>query len=317
MRKYLLAVSAISLCALLVVSVYAHPGRTDASGGHIDSFTGEYHYHHGYSAHRHYDMDEDGDIDCPYDFDDQTGVNSSSSSAISSYSQDQFSNDNNVTIKTEVVTKTVTKEVPFIPSWVYWVIAALCVAIVIMSFIVRTKCNEIKRLQQKAIEDEAKVKAGIGALHNAIAKKYGNDYLYRISNAPDGDYVDNDFLPHSANYSVNPYNDRYTFFLGGPANNCGSKFHHSSCRYARSAYEINAYTLNRYRRYQSCAICSPVQKLPKTKWVDEYLKHYKFLNKYIALPTHILRSSTNRNAKTSTKDSMFDDPTILINWRDQ
>lgn len=313
MKKYLLAVSVISLCALLVISGYAHSGKTDASGGHIDSSTGEYHYHHGYSAHSHYDMDEDGDLDCPYDFDDKTGINSGNSSP----SSNRNSNNDNVIIKTEVVTKTVTKEVPFIPSWVYWVIAALCVAIVIMFFIVRTKCNKIKRLHQKAIDDEAQVRAGIGALHNAIAKKYGNDYLYRISNAPDGDYVDTDLLPHSANYSVNPSNDRYTFFLGGSPYNYSSKFHHSSCRYARSAYEINAYTLNRYRRYQSCTICSPAQKLPKTKWVDEYLKHYEFLNKHIALPNPIHRSSTNRNVKPSPKDSTFDDPTILINWRDQ
>lgn len=33
--------------------IYAHSGRTDSSGGHYDSSTGEYHYHHGYSAHQH------------------------------------------------------------------------------------------------------------------------------------------------------------------------------------------------------------------------------------------------------------------------
>lgn len=55
---------------------YAHPGRTDGSGGHTDHSTGEYHYHHGYPAHDHYDMDGDGDIDCPYNFDDQTNHSS-------------------------------------------------------------------------------------------------------------------------------------------------------------------------------------------------------------------------------------------------
>ena len=53
----------------------AHPGRTDAQGGHYDRSTGEYHYHHGYPAHQH----ENGE--CPYDFDDRTGENSGSRSS--------------------------------------------------------------------------------------------------------------------------------------------------------------------------------------------------------------------------------------------
>lgn len=72
MKKILLAVSTISVCAFLVISVYAHSGRTDGNGGHTDNSTGEYHYHHGHPAHDHYDMDGDGDLDCPYDFKDKT-----------------------------------------------------------------------------------------------------------------------------------------------------------------------------------------------------------------------------------------------------
>lgn len=54
-------------------SASAHPGRTDANGGHYDSSTGEYHYHHGYPAHQHTNGI------CPYDFDDQTEHRSESS----------------------------------------------------------------------------------------------------------------------------------------------------------------------------------------------------------------------------------------------
>lgn len=46
---------------LLTVSASAHPGKTDADGGHYDKSTGEYHFHHGYPAHQH----ENGI--CPYD----------------------------------------------------------------------------------------------------------------------------------------------------------------------------------------------------------------------------------------------------------
>ena len=77
MKKTLLVISIIILSALLSISVNAHPGRTDSSGGHTNHSTGEYHYHHGYSAHEHYDMDGDGDLDCPYDFKDKTNHNSS------------------------------------------------------------------------------------------------------------------------------------------------------------------------------------------------------------------------------------------------
>lgn len=74
------------LLALLLLSpaAYAHPGRTDASGGHTDSATGEYHYHHGYPAHQHYDMDGDGTPDCPYLFKTAVKTTPATTSATSS-----------------------------------------------------------------------------------------------------------------------------------------------------------------------------------------------------------------------------------------
>lgn len=80
--------------ALLSFSASAHPGRTDDSGGHHDSSTGEYHYHHGHSAHQHEDLDGDGLLECPYNFDDQTGSHSGSisSSAVASGENSPLSN---------------------------------------------------------------------------------------------------------------------------------------------------------------------------------------------------------------------------------
>lgn len=72
--------------SLLITPVLAHPGRTDANGGHWDNSTGEYHYHHGYSAHQHYDMDGDGIPDCPYSFKDATNHSSGSSGSKSTTS---------------------------------------------------------------------------------------------------------------------------------------------------------------------------------------------------------------------------------------
>ena len=77
---------AIAICISLSVVVYAHPGRTDSKGGHMNHSTGEYHYHHGKPEHQHYDYDSDGELDCPYNFKGKTGTpeNSESSKADSS-----------------------------------------------------------------------------------------------------------------------------------------------------------------------------------------------------------------------------------------
>lgn len=65
---------ALAICFNLPVIAFAHPGKTDSSGGHTNHSTGDYHYHHGYPEHDHYDIDGDGTVDCPYEFDDKTGT---------------------------------------------------------------------------------------------------------------------------------------------------------------------------------------------------------------------------------------------------
>lgn len=80
-KRIISALSFILLLSSVSFTVSAHAGRTDASGGHVDSSTGEYHYHHGYPAHAHFDIDGDGVIDCPYRFEDATAHGSSGGSA--------------------------------------------------------------------------------------------------------------------------------------------------------------------------------------------------------------------------------------------
>lgn len=81
MRKLFSLLLVLSLLLSVSVPAYAHPGKTDANGGHTDRTTGEYHYHHGYPAHQHEDVDGDGILDCLYEFDDKTRHNSGSSSS--------------------------------------------------------------------------------------------------------------------------------------------------------------------------------------------------------------------------------------------
>ena len=276
-KKYILF--PLCICILSFITVSAHSGKTDADGGHIDHSTGDYHYHHGYPAHDHYDMDGDGDLDCPYDFDVKKDSNSGGLSTGITRPYAHSGNKDNVITKTEMITK----EVLYIPQWIYWVIGILAGTALILLFAINNKRNQIRSLELKAQQEESHVKDCVQALHNALANKYGEDYLYRISGAPEGDYVDDNLLPHSPAFVKNPVFDRYTFFLGGSTYNSSVKYHHSSCRYCRNYLKINAYSLRNNRRYQPCSICSPSAKIPSTEWVDNYKSHHKFLRKYVEI----------------------------------
>lgn len=131
MSKLRRLLSIILLILLLFpVSVSAHPGKTDGSGGHTDSDTDEYHYHHGYPAHDHYDIDGDGDIDCPYDFDDRTGHKSGGNSG-SNYTA------NNTTSKQEVIS---------MPPWVYIALIGQLLIIIWLGLLNHWKKEEISEL---------------------------------------------------------------------------------------------------------------------------------------------------------------------------
>ncbi len=71
MKKLLLIASTLLILILSAVTVFAHQGRTDSSGGHYNRDTGEYHYHHGYSEHEHINGV------CPYTSDDNTSTKAS------------------------------------------------------------------------------------------------------------------------------------------------------------------------------------------------------------------------------------------------
>lgn len=261
-------------CCLLIL-VYclplfasAHSGRTDGDGGHYDRDTGEYHYHHGYPAHDHWDMDGDGDIDCPYEFKDNT---SHSNGLVSS-----SSNKNNASVPQS-------EEKTEVPAFVYWIIGILTIVIICMYITIRGKNKTIEENERsfklRQADEEAKIKEGINALHKALISKYGEDYLCTISGVPEGDYIGDDMLPHSSGAKNSIYLDQYTFYLGSPPYGSDVKYHHTSCRYARSAYPINAMHLKERNRFKPCMVCPC--RLPDTKWVKEYQKHSEFLNRYI------------------------------------
>lgn len=82
-RKCLFPLLALILLFILPVSALAHPGGTDANGGHYDG--SEYHYHHGYPAHQHTNGV------CPYDSSASSISSSEAVSAKSNKSSDRSS----------------------------------------------------------------------------------------------------------------------------------------------------------------------------------------------------------------------------------
>ena len=180
-KKIIIMLLLLSLTAGAVALVaYAHPGKTDSSGGHTDHSTGEYHYHHGYSAHDHYDMDGDGDVDCPYDFDDNTshGGNSSGSSSKTSSKKRYSSDSYNAPSVSSISDKTEVKEVP---AWVYWVFGGLSFLIIILFVSNSSKSDTIAEMKQR---HKAEIDTLVKSCNAKIAEKQASDAeLERIKSA--------------------------------------------------------------------------------------------------------------------------------------
>lgn len=167
MKKYIRCIFSLLCCIALsttiLITASAHPGGTNADGGHWDYDAGEYHYHHGYPAHDHYDSNGDGIVDCPYDFDDQTGINSGSSSSgetnSRSYSSYDYDPPETITVYKD---REVIKEVPVTPTWIKWVlgISVVWIFYLLMSNRAAHDWNvnlerSIEHLNQTAKEKEA------------------------------------------------------------------------------------------------------------------------------------------------------------------
>lgn len=272
MKKTLLLILILILAALLVPFASAHPGKTDGNGGHTDQSTGEYHYHHGYPAHDHYDMDGDGYVDCPYQFKDKTNT---SSSANSNGSGD-YNNYNSIFDGNDGSVKIITKTEKHIPGWIYWIIAALMVTILVLVGIINAKREEIKILEHNMQIEKRFCAEGLNDLQSLLIKNLGKNWLCVICGAKNGDFIGYDDLPHSSSCKTA---DRYTFFFGSLYGN--SKYHHLCCQYSRTERPVNAYNIRDGRYYQACSLCSADRKIPDMEWVNKYKKNYAFLSQYI------------------------------------
>lgn len=277
---------ALLLLCVLAIPASAHPGGTDENGGHYDRSTGEYHYHHGFQAHSHWDMDGDGILDCPYDFVDKTGSSSGGDSFSDDYSPPEIVPiPTKSTEKQKVAAKENTEEAEgnVVELWKVCIML-LAAGIVIWAMYRALRGKEYEILQQaRGHKEEMQrehnyVSKNLKELDADIAKEFGEEYLYSVCGAPEGDYLGSDNLPATGSKGSDKWGEKYTFYLHsypvGP-NKRNTKYHRRTCRYASTFCPINAYDC---RGLEPCYICMP--SLPNMEWVDQYMKHRIFLEEY-------------------------------------
>ena len=249
-KRYLIPILACILLLSCCTVALAHPGATDANGGHYDHSTGEYHYHHGYPAHQH------PDGRCPYNYDDRTGWNSGSSSGGSdSVSQSEHQ----------------------APPRCLPVLLLLSIPVSLIAYKIIKHHVEVQqfrrsgRSRQMARELQEQIDS-IRRRRNALRIQLLRQDVLRIRDAvgaPPGAYVDEDGLPHL--YSIrSPDIDGCVFAF----NSRSGILHRSDCPYAAHLPELNIQLIcgrfYPHPRYRGCAFCKPY--IPDLSWVPEYQK---------------------------------------------
>lgn len=207
-------------CLILIVLGYAsaHPGRTDANGGHYDRKTGEYHYHHGYPTHQHTDGV------CPYDFDDRTGWNSGTSGNGSSKDTSSSSS------PAKVPSKPQQKDFPL---WGWILIGAF--ALYLLGSLIKTIVTAKTKKQQ---EQE---------LLQRYRTLYGGTSAEALSGMPDDTEIGPDNLPKVK--GADGWGEKYTVYCTPN----GLAYHRKTCRFGASI-KVHAYQVgNKY----PCQMCKP------------------------------------------------------------
>lgn len=241
-KRYLIPILACILLLSCCTVALAHPGATDANGGHYDHSTGEYHYHHGYPAHQHTDGK------CPYDFDDRTNQNGSSYS-------------------------THTPQESASSPQVLLLLLFLLLAFLFSKFIMHRYQETAFRKSGRSRQMSRELREQLDAIRRqraALRTQVLSEELRPISEAigaPPGAYIDEDGVPHLPD-PRHPGVD-----LCVVSCNMRSKvLHRPSCRYASLMPTVNTqqdYFLGIHRSmYHRCSICEPdISKFP---WVPDY-----------------------------------------------
>ena len=262
-KRYLIPILACILLLSCCTAAYAHPGATDANGGHYDHSTGEYHYHHGDPAHQH------PDGRCPYNYDDRTGRNSGSSSGGS----DSVSRPNRRTAPPgyESPKPVEHQKIPrYLPVLLLLSIPVSLIAYKIIKHHVEEqqfrRSGRSRQMARELQEQIDSIRRRRAALRMQILSKELLP-INEVVGAPPGAYIDKDGDPHLPD-PRHPGVD-----LCAVACNVSSRVvHRPSCRYASLMPTVNTqqdYFLGIHRSmYHRCSICEP--NISKFPWVPDY-----------------------------------------------
>lgn len=232
----------VSLLVVLMVFVaFAHPGRTDASGGHKNHSTGDYHYHHGYPAHYH----KNGI--CEYDFDDKTGWSSGknpsgqSSASNTGSGADVVSDTRADSEKPEAKQLTgnnaTNNESDEINYAFFWLVIPVAVLVFVLD---RRK----KRLR--------------------YVKLFGGKSCRELAGVPPGE---------DPAKKVDEFRKIVVYTSGS-----GQAYHEYRCRYVR--YPKSHCLLVAAKTYRPCKWCRPLSKYGKFGWVFRYDEYMTIKRKY-------------------------------------
>ena len=264
--KWVALVLAVSLC---IGSASAHPGRTDANGGHYNHSTGEYHYHHGYPAHQHIDGV------CPYDYDDRTGWNSGSSGQEKGlYYLDGTPVERKNETKPKPEPKSKKSQIGGLIALgafvvIFFILPLLSAIIEGISWQLEKRKKQVKQEPQalprpnptkpKPVQPPMRTISKEEREHMIQADAYremcGGRSIREMAEVPENVYFDTFDRPNTLN--CDPPDD--PFFVYVTKN--GVSYHLRTCRLAKTASPMNICQAMAEGK-QPCKLCRPMEKLP-------------------------------------------------------
>lgn len=256
--------AALVLAATLCIgSASAHPGRTDANGGHHVTATGEYHYHHGYPAHQH-----PGGV-CPYaETKEEKSIQERLDDVIESGGDSQASN----TVEPE-------REKPknqigglialgaFVA--IFFILPLLSAIIEGLSWQLEKRKKQVKQEPQALPRPNPTKPKPVQPLMRTISKEErehmiqadtyretcGGRSIREMAGVPEDVYFDSWDRPNTLN--CDPTDD--PFFVYVTKN--GASYHLRTCRLAKTASPMNICQAMAEGK-QPCKLCRPMEKLP-------------------------------------------------------
>lgn len=294
MKKIILISLLILLCC--PAASLAHPGRTDANGGHHDynnvSGLGSYHYHHGYSAHLHTDGI------CPYDYNDVTGSNSGSSSSNDSYissSDNSYWNGYDYGYDYGYEKGFSDAEEKYHSLLAAGIVTPSAIGIAAIAKMKINASRENRHISQlmsqkkayenqiKSLSDEAK------KLEKLNSEKY-QTFVKQIQTSPirshgytvNGDTTFDYLIPEGIIINEKGYpeeefpdpvfGDKFNVFVNLSSN----VYHKRTCYHATNGCRIHI--MSAQKKYRPCSVCKPI--ISDLEWYHEYLSLHDMKQRY-------------------------------------